>query len=178
MEPFEECALLGGAMLSVQKLEFAFYGIVSFLSHLPEAKKDKRFRNLTLETFLRGNTKDLNATLGQLEAAFGEKLLISGTEFKGFIKDRNLIAHDYWRLTKSNIRDSERLANPEAFLREFLLRCERWTRIFNGLLWILMKGVATKERRLTEIEFTESQLNDIEAYYTYACSVSRMNSSI
>jgi len=73
----ESAALLGAAMLSAQKLEFALYGIVSYLSHTPEAQKEKRFRDLTPEKFLRGNVEDLKATLGQLETAFGEKLLIS-----------------------------------------------------------------------------------------------------
>lgn len=168
MDLIDECALLGAAILSAQKLEFALYGIVSHLSHLPEAQKEKRFRDLTPEKFLRGNIEDLKATFGQLETAFGEKLLISTNELKDFIKDRNLIAHNYWRLTKSNVKDSEKLSNPEAFLRAFLARCDQWASIFRGLLYVFMKAAAEKEGRLAEINFTEQQLNDITAYYAHA----------
>ena len=92
MDLIDECALIGAAILSAQKLEFALYGIVS---HLSDLQGDKRFRDLTPEKFLLGNINDLKVTFGQLEAAFGEKLLISSKDLKDFIKDRNLIAHNY-----------------------------------------------------------------------------------
>lgn len=62
MDLIDECALLGAAILSAQKLEFTLYGIVAHLSHLPEAQKEKRFRDLTPERFLRGNIEDLRAS--------------------------------------------------------------------------------------------------------------------
>ena len=168
MDLIDECVLLGAAILSAQKLEFALYGIVSHLSHLPEAQKEKRFRDLTPEKFLHGNIEDLKVTLGQLETAFGEKLLISTNELKDFIKDRNIIAHSYWRLVKSNINDNDNLADPEAFLRGFITRCDQWVSIVSGLLYVFMKTAAEKEGRLSEIDFNEQQLNDITAYYAHA----------
>lgn len=167
MDLIDECALLGASILSAQKLEFALYGIVSHLSHLPEAQKEKRFRDLTPEKFLRGNIEDLKATFGQLETAFGEKLLISTSELKEFISDRNLITHNYWRLTKSNIKDGERLSDPEVFLKGFLGRCDQWASIIRGLLYVLMEAAAKKEERLSEINFSEQQQNDIKAYYAH-----------
>ncbi len=164
MELIDECALLGAAILSAQKLEFALYGIVAHLSHLPEAQKEKRFRDLTPEKFLRGNVDDLKATLGQLETAFSEKLLISTSDLKDFVRDRNLIAHNYWRLTKSNINGGEKLTDPEAFLRRFLARCDQWASIVRGLLWVLMRATAEKEGRLSELNFNEQQMSDIAAY--------------
>lgn len=164
MDLIDECALLGAAILSAQKLDFALYGIVSHLSHLPEAQKEKRFRNLTPEKFLRGNAEDLRATFGQLETAFVEKLLISTDELKKFISDRNLIAHNYWRLTKSNVKDGDRLSDPEAFLKEFLVRCDQWAGIIRGLLYVLMEAAAEKESRLSEINFNEQQQKDIKTY--------------
>ncbi len=164
MELFDECALLGAALLSAQKLEFSLYGMVSHLSHLPEAKKEKRFRDFSPEKFLRGNLEDLKSTFGQLEVVFGERLLISTSELKCLIRDRNLIAHSYWRLTKANIRGGEGLSDPEKFLKEFLARCDQWAAIFNGLLYSLMLAAAEKEGRLLELNFTGQQLSDIEAY--------------
>lgn len=167
MDLLDEYVLIGAAILSAQKLEFALYGIVSHLSHLPEAQKEKRFRDLTPENFLRGNVEDLKATFGQLEAAFGKKLLISTSELKDFIRDRNLIAHNYWRLTKSNIKGGERLSDPELFLRSFLERCDQWTSVFGGLLDVIVIAAAEKEGRLSEIAFTEKQQSNIKAYYAY-----------
>jgi hypothetical protein len=164
MNLIDECALVGAAILSAQRLEFALYGIVAHLSHLPEAQKEKRFRDLTPEKFLRGNIEDLKATFGQLETAFGEKLLISTSGLKEFISDRNLIAHNYWRLTKSNVKEGEKLSDPEVFLKDFLARCDQWVSIFKGLLYVLMEAAAKKEGRLSEINFSEQQQNDIKAY--------------
>ncbi|WP_203563811.1 hypothetical protein [Deefgea sp. CFH1-16] len=123
---------------------------------------------MTPEKFLRGNVEDLKATFGQLEAAFGDKLLISTSELKEFIRDRNLIAHNYWRLTKSNVKDCERLSDPEAFLTGFLGRCDQWASIIRGLLYVLMEATAKKEDRLSEINFSEQQQNDIKSFYSHA----------
>lgn len=132
MDLVDEYALIGAAILSAQKFEFTFCGIVAHLSHLPEAQKEKRFRELTPEKFLRGSLEDTKATLGQLEKTFGDKLLISTSDLKQFIEDRNLIAHNYWRLTKSHIKGARKLNDPESFLRGFLARCDQWSRILRG----------------------------------------------
>lgn len=170
MTPQEECALVGAAVLSAQKFEFALYGIVSHLSHLSEAKNEKRFRNLTPEGFLRGNAEEFKATLGQLARGFGDKLLLNTRELEKFVDDRNLIAHNYWRLTKSNIAGSEKLADPEGFLRNFLVRCDRWASIARGLVCLLMQGAADKEGRGSEINFDEQQLVDITAYRNHVAA--------
>lgn len=91
----DELVLLGASLLSAQKFEFALYGLAAHLPHAYEGKKDKRFTELTPEIFLRGSVDDLKLTLGQLETAFGEKLILRNNELKQFIKDRNLIAHNY-----------------------------------------------------------------------------------
>ncbi len=168
MDLIDEFALIGGAILSAQRLEFALYGIVSHLSHLPEVQKDKRFRDLIPEKFLRGDVDDLKATFGQLETIVGERLLISTDELKKLIKDRNLIAHNYWRLTKANIKDGEKLSNPEDFLKDFLARCDMWERIFRGFLYIFMMETAKKFGRESEINFSEQQKKDIQDYYALA----------
>lgn len=167
MDILEECSLLGGSLLCVQKIEFTFYGIVSHLSHLPEVKEDKRFKKLTPEKFLRGSIDELKATLGQLENIAGKKLLLSSNEFKKFIKMRNLIIHNYWRLTKTKINGNTTLSDPEKLLKTFMQECDYWQKILNGLLYTLMKEAAKNENRINEINFTNIQKEDIGVYFDY-----------
>ncbi|MEO0012938.1 MAG: hypothetical protein RLZZ535_1327 [Cyanobacteriota bacterium] len=177
MNSVDEYILLGAAIISAQKLEFALYGIVSHLSHLPEARKEKRFRELTPEEFLRGDMEDLKATLGQISTAFGDTLLMSNEELNQFIKDRNLIAHNYWRLTKTSIRNADKLNDPEAFLKKFITNSDQWTAIVRGLLYKLMEAAAEKEGRTSEISFNEQQIADIATYSAHASAILRMRSS-
>ena len=170
MDDIEECTLLGFSLLEAQKLEFALYGLVSYLSHTKEAKKEKRFRELTPEKFLRGPVEELKITLGQLETAFGKKLLLSNGELKEFIKNRNLIAHNYWRLTKANIKDGERLDNPKDFLINFIDKCAYWQSVTHGLLWMFMKAFAKKENKLDQLNFTEKQEQEMTAYLKHVKS--------
>ena len=53
-------------------------------------------------------------------------------DLEAFVKNRNLIVHNYWRLCKASIRDGQTLENPMAFLREFLDDCQRWEGILRG----------------------------------------------
>lgn len=167
MDLVDECALLGESLLGAQKFEFALYGLVSHLSHAYDGKKDKRITETTPEKFLRGTVDDIKLTLGQLETAFGEKLLISNNELKQFINDRNLIAHNYWRLTKANIKGAENLENPKEFLSSFINKCQYWQSVINGCLWLFMQAAAKNEGRINEISFTERQQHEIECYYKH-----------
>ena len=66
---YRECATIGAAILAAQRVEFLLYGLIAHIK--PELKRsDKRFRNLTPESFLRGDPSDLRATLGQLAKAY------------------------------------------------------------------------------------------------------------
>lgn len=164
MDLSEECRLLGACLLKAQQVEFTLYGLVSHFSQSPEAQNDKRFKNLNPETFLRGDPRKLKATLGQLEGIFGAKLMISSDELKTFINDRNVIIHNYLRLTKANIRDAEKLSNPEQFLRNFLEQCNYWTRVMNGLSYTLLLQAAGKENRMNELNINKEQLRDLKEY--------------
>ncbi|EMO80419.1 hypothetical protein [Leptospira kirschneri] len=154
-----ECTLLGLSLLMAQKVEFALYGIVAHISI-----KDKKFKNLTPETFLRGDLSNLKATLGQLKNYAGGKLLLSSNELQDFVDKRNLIVHNYWRLTKANIKNAEKLLNPEQFLRNFIDDCQRWTNILNGYIKMLMQSIAETENRTDEINFGEKERQEIEVY--------------
>lgn len=163
MDLIEECGLLGGCLMAAQKMEFILYGIASHLSHIPEAK-EKRFRQLTPEKFLRGDPSELKATLGQMEKVFGEKLHISSSELNEFIRHRNLFAHNYYRLTKIQIAGTKNLENPEEFLRKFLEQCAYWENVLSGLLYLMLVNTAKKENRECEINLSELQKSTIAAY--------------
>ena len=167
MDLFDEAALVGGCLLCAQKLEFTLYGIVSHLSHLDEAKKEKRFRELTPEAFLRGSVSELKSTFGQIEKVFGNKLMLSSKELDSFLENRNTLVHNYWRLTHTNIRDGESLSNPKDFLNKFLQDAKNLEQIFNGLLWVLEDAFAKKEGRLDEIEKTQGKELQKQSYYEY-----------
>ncbi|MGJ4754759.1 hypothetical protein [Leptospira kmetyi] len=154
-----ECTLLGLALLMAQKVEFALYGIVAHISN-----RDKKFKNLTPETFLRGDLSDLKATLGQLKNYAGDKLLLSNNELQDFVDKRNLLVHNYWRLTKANIKNGETLPNPEQFLSNFIDECQRWMNILNGYIKILMQRIAEVENRTNEINFGEKEQQEMEVY--------------
>lgn len=151
----DEMMLLGGAMLAAQKLEFALYGMVSHLQ-----KKEGKFKELTPEEFLRGDGTKTRETLGSIVRAFGAQFELDGDELSKLVSDRNLIAHNYWRMTKANIRGGARLEDPEDFLFQFTVRCEKWIRICQGWIAVATKALAEREERLDEIEATpQSELN-------------------
>ena len=151
-----ECARLGAAILGAQRVEFLLYGVVS---HLAEVRRNesKRFKSLDPEKFLRGDLDDLKATLGQLVREFGDKLLLTTVDLENFVNDRNLIAHNYWRLTKANLRGAQRLQDPEGFLTEFAERCSYWERVLRGLVAVMKRENARKlgeDANLSEEEHT------------------------
>lgn len=168
----DEMMLLGGAMLAAQKLEFALYGMAA---HLKE--KNGKFKSLTPEEFLRGDGSKTKATLGALVKAFGPKFYMEGDELTSLVNDRNLIAHDYWRMTKANIAGGRRLENPEDFLFQFTIRCEKWIRLCQGWVLLATKSLVEREERLGENETTpQSELN-VLAYVQYVIERTSTGSS-
>ena len=163
----EELACLGAAVLAAQKLEFGIYGLAAHASHTAAATKEKRFRTLTPEVFLRGDPAELKATLGQLVAVFGDEFLIGTAELNKYLDDRNLIYHNYWRLTHTNIRGStHRLCNPVVFLKAFVESSKKLTSVFNGFVALLISAVAAKNG--SDVKLTEIQIRDIKAYRLHA----------
>ena len=95
--------------------------------------------------FLEGNPKDLKETLGGLIQAFGDNLLLDEEEIRQFVGDRNLIVHNYWRLTKANLRGEYRLDNPEDFLVRFIEQCLHWGKALKGLLALARQEAPTRK---------------------------------
>ena len=128
-----EWAMVGAAVLASQRVEFLLYGLVAHLNEQARGQ-DRKFKNLSPENFLRGDVRNLRATLGQLVKTFGDKLLLTTAELEQFVNDRNLIVHNYWRLTKSGIEGTQRLEEPEKFLMTFLHKCDHWEKVLRGVM--------------------------------------------
>ena len=158
-----ESVAVGGAVLAAQRVEFLLYGLIA---HTKDEIKndDKRFQGLTPETFLRGDLADLRVTLGQLVEAFGGKFLLSTKELKKFVKDRNLIVHNYWRRARSDIAGGEPLEDPVGFVLLFLQQCERWEKILKGLLAYMRLYIARKRGDEQKAGITEEDQRYMEYY--------------
>ena len=158
-----EYATLGAAVLAAQRVEFLLYGLVAHVK--PELKRtDKRFSELTPESFLRGDLSQLRVTLGQLAKAYGHRFLLSTDELEAFVNNRNLIAHDYWRLSKASIRDGATLENPIELLRGFIQECQRWEEILRGLMAHMKLSVAVDIGGEQEVSLTTQDLKDMDRY--------------
>ena len=166
-ELVRECAAVGGAVLAAQRVEFLLYGLVA---HFKDEHRKGQFRDLTPESFLRGDLADLRATLGQLVREYGERLLLSREELDGFVENRNLIVHDYWRLTKSRISGGARLDDPILFLRQFLRDCERWEAILMGVLVRMKQASAARSGVEQDVEPNAQELEYMNNYTQHVCS--------
>ena len=156
-----EFALVGMAILGAQRVEFLLYGLGSHLVYLPEFQ-GKRFRDLDPEMFLRCDPKDLKETLGGLAREFGDRLLLNEEEIRQFVDHRNLIAHSYWRLTKTNIEGGHRLEDPLAFLAQFINQCAHWEKVLKGLLALARQSLATQ--RGEDMALSDDEAESAEYY--------------
>lgn len=143
-------------MMLAQKIEFLLYGICAHLSHTPEAKTDKRFKNISGEAFLRGNPSDYKVTMGQLLHIFGDKLLISGPEFDRFCDERNLIAHNYWRIFHAKIKGGVQRDDGIPFLADFIQRGQDLLNVVLGLHAHLIQAGAVMHGRESDFPLTEA----------------------
>ena len=165
-------SLLGQALWLAQRIEYGLYGLAAHMPHLPEAKKDKRFANLTPDDFLSpdpAKKKLRKATLGQIYDLFGDRLNLSGKEFDQFVAHRNLIVHDFWRETNPG-RGGISIPNPEQFLREFLNRAIRLDSAIQGLYAYSIEAAAEKEGRLDELKTTERDTKNKQEYASLVAS--------
>ena len=161
-----ECATIGVALLAAQRVEFLLYGLVANIRD-DLKQDDRRFRGLTPESFLRGDVSEMRATLGQLATAYGEGFLLSADDLTAFVNKRNLIAHDYWRLAKANIRDAEELQNPMGFVHGFLADCQRWERILRGVLANFKLAAARNVGDEDKAQLTADDLACMDEYHEH-----------
>jgi hypothetical protein len=164
----KEFSLLGIALISAQRVEFLLYGLAAHAAHTPTGQGEKRFRDLTPDEFLRGNSDALNATLGQLLRTFGDIFLLKTPDLIAFCKDRNLIVHDYMRVFHMNIRDAPRREDGNEFLLNFIERADHWEKVLRGLLNELRKATAAVHNRNTEVVLTPTDLEQMQIFMEQA----------
>lgn len=156
----EILTLLGTAIWTVQKLEFALYGLAAHSAHLPEAQKDKRFANLTPQDFLSTDPEkkaSRNATLGVLTTTFGDRFRLPAHDLEDLVARRNLIAHEFWREVGSK-KGTGAVSDPTSFLHQFTEDCKEWLLAVGGLISHLVEQAAINEGRTEEHKITETDL--------------------
>ena len=139
-----ELKLLGKALLSVQKFEFAFYGLVT---HFPKQNNN----DWNGENFLRGDSSQFKMTLGGLKNAYGEKFLLSNSDLDKLLTDRNTLCHNYFRLVHADINNAEKLDDPIKFLEDLIELSNRYTSAISGLMAIILID-KNKIDKLTKIQ--------------------------
>ncbi len=93
--------------------------------------------------------------------------LIQTGELVEFYKDRNLIAHDFFRLFHTRIRGGKWMEDPKGFLLGFLERCTYWQAVLSGLLCELRSAAAIKERRQSEHVLSPADLENMRVYHEH-----------
>ena len=139
-----ELKLLGKALLSVQKFEFAFYGLAT---HFPKQNNN----DWNGENFLRGDSSQFKMTLGGLKNAYGEKFLLSNSDLDKLLTDRNTLCHNYFRLVHADINNAEKLDDPIKFLEDLIELSNRYTSAISGLMAIILID-KNKIHKLTKIQ--------------------------
>lgn len=163
-----EMTLLGYAVYVSQKIEFSLYGIVAHID--PTIRTDKRFRELTGESFLWGDISALKATFGQLVKVSGDLVFIASDDLDRFVNDRNLLVHNYFRHFYTALSSSARSSAPIDFLKGFIDRGHAFLAILEGLLVCMREATAQKAGRLDELNFTETDLVKKQAYLEYVAA--------
>lgn len=160
-----EYILLGCAVFQAQKVEFALYGIIAHLNDQPEFNRSGKFKGLTAEQFLRGDSTSLRATLGDLKT-FAGRLLLTSPDFEKFISDRNLIVHNYFRQFHTEYGSAD-CQDGCAFLASFLENGRTLEQVLKGLLVVLREAVAVKTGRSSDIVVSEADLANRAKYLEY-----------
>ncbi|RXT52935.1 hypothetical protein B6S44_19540 [Bosea sp. Tri-44] len=176
--PLEDYPLLGLALVVAQRVEFALYGLASHIAHSPEGQKERRFRDLTPEKFLRGDPSELKATLGQLVEAFGDALFIRTPDLVTFYQDRNFIAHDYYRAFGMSVGGHPQRQGGREFLLKFIERAAFWEDILGGAIDFFKERAAEKFGRSAELNFTQADRERMRRYQEHAATHPRVKAHL
>lgn len=122
----EQLTLLGHALISVQRLDYALYLSIKSLCKHHSSDKVQAIANVAPSQFLQGTTVELKPTLQLLDESFADTLPLSTGELSDFIFKRNLITNNFWLATATSVKGSEKLANPKLFLQQLVEQCDAW----------------------------------------------------
>lgn len=142
----DEAAMLGAAILEVQKFEFVFYGLAAHVAN----ENDKK-RGYSGEAFLRGDLKKFKKTLGLISKNYAEKFLIDNSELEKLIKNRNILCHNYYRMFHTTIKGGEVIENPMRFLTEIFELSNRYSSALLGFIAIVNTNESYSKMELKNI---------------------------
>ena len=125
-----EFQLVATALLAVQRFEFIFYSLVTYIP-----KKN----SWTYDEFVRGDLKQFTKTLGILKRDYAIEFLIDNPELDLLIDYRNTLCHNYFRMTFMDIRDGHKLKDPIKFLKDLIEMSNRYTLALLGFIALIDK---------------------------------------
>lgn len=128
----DELVLLGAALLSVQRFELALHGLAA---HIPKENN----KNWNGEEFLRGDQSNFKQTLGMLKAVYAKELLLNDEDLDKLVKYRNILCHNYFRMTHAGVKNGNKLDDPIKFLEELIGLSNRYTSAILGLIASIMQ---------------------------------------
>jgi len=118
--------LLGTALVSIQEVEYHLYKVIHGLCKEHDSTDIQVIKAMTSDQFLKGTSVEVKPTLLLLQKELADKLPISINEISNFICQRNLVTNKFWHAINSEVRESEKLADPILFLQKLLGQCEEW----------------------------------------------------
>ncbi|ELA6791226.1 glucosamine-6-phosphate deaminase [Vibrio alginolyticus] len=121
IQSYDQFSLLGTTLVSIQKVTFSLYQAMQPVCKMHSSPEVQQLVSRTSDQFLQGTTAELKPTLLLVEEA---RLPLTINELLDFIYKRNLVSQQFWHVTDADIKGSEKIANPEDFLRKLLTECE------------------------------------------------------
>lgn len=164
--------LLGLALFTAQKNEFALYGIIDSLKHLPEISNNKSFNRINQHppgSFLSKDPnilEDYNHTLGQIVSVYGDSIPLPKDFLKDYKDKRNFIVHNYFKcfFTKFNhseIPSSEYLNILLAFISE----SEKVKEVILGFVFTLFERAGSNHPDLKKYTLNNSEKDYQKIYF-------------
>jgi hypothetical protein len=119
--------LLGAAVVSAQKVEFALFQKLNHLLRLHENQVEKQaIGTITPENVLAVDALDIESKINLYHHVLGNKLAMTKDDLFDFVSQRNIVTGKFWLVTGADFKGGEKLANPSRYLNTFIEKCHNW----------------------------------------------------
>lgn len=119
--------LLGAAIVSAQKVEFALFQTLNHLLRLHENQVEKQaIGTITPENVLAVDALDIESKINLYHHVLGNKLAMTKDDLFDFVSQRNVVTGKFWLVTDADFKGGEKLANPSRYLNVFIEKCQNW----------------------------------------------------
>lgn len=169
MENINIYTLIGATLLEIQKFEFLIHGLVSHFKN-DILKKHKQFKDLDANNFLSNleeDKKKRKQTLGQVIQVLKENFeLRNGNELEECLHNRNIFVHHLWR--EFFYKNSYNIQECKEFLEKLNKQIDYWTKVFKGMLYVIMMTVLKMQtKEIQEEKIRSNYLETFEPYKQY-----------